>query len=310
MKLILISAMYENGGNVTHRFLDGHPELFVYPFESQLGTKYVNDYLSHVFPSKYRWPVFPLSSSIEELYNLIIDEETKVRIITPHVSKFRHTDIQLSNENRKRTFSDLLSKSKLSQKSIVQAFFESTFASWGDYAKTGREQAYVGYSPIIIVDGDQIVKDFGDDVLIIHIVRNPFSAFADTKKRPTPLSLEHYCTAWNLCQQFALILQKKFPKNVSILKYEDLISDPMNTLSRIIDKAGIINAQSLNYPSFNGRKLEQVYPWGTIKIPTQQMNFDTACELSMDEIENIADFTALYFDVFGYQQVYNKIKQI
>ena len=24
-RLLMISAMYENGGNVTHRFLDGHP---------------------------------------------------------------------------------------------------------------------------------------------------------------------------------------------------------------------------------------------------------------------------------------------
>jgi len=34
-------AMYENGGNTTHRLLDGHPELYVYPFESQLGTRHV-----------------------------------------------------------------------------------------------------------------------------------------------------------------------------------------------------------------------------------------------------------------------------
>jgi len=43
MNLIMLSAMYENGGNTFHRHLDGHPELYVWPFESQLGTKYVND---------------------------------------------------------------------------------------------------------------------------------------------------------------------------------------------------------------------------------------------------------------------------
>ena len=42
-RLLMIGAMYENGGNTTHRFLDGHPQLFVYPFESQLGTR-VPDY--------------------------------------------------------------------------------------------------------------------------------------------------------------------------------------------------------------------------------------------------------------------------
>ena len=42
-RLVMIGAMYENGGNTTHRFLDGHPELFVYPFESQVGTTLVRD---------------------------------------------------------------------------------------------------------------------------------------------------------------------------------------------------------------------------------------------------------------------------
>jgi len=41
----MISAMYENGGNTTQRLFDGHPELFVYPFESQIGTRLVNDHL-------------------------------------------------------------------------------------------------------------------------------------------------------------------------------------------------------------------------------------------------------------------------
>ncbi|MCM8830580.1 MAG: hypothetical protein NC918_00060 [Candidatus Omnitrophica bacterium] len=60
LNLVIISAMYENGGNTLHRHLDGHPELLVYPFESQLGTPLCNDYLSSLFPFKYRWPEFPL----------------------------------------------------------------------------------------------------------------------------------------------------------------------------------------------------------------------------------------------------------
>jgi hypothetical protein len=62
-KLLMIGAMYENGGNTTHRFLDGHPQLFVYPFESQPGTKYVLDHMTSMFPVKYRWPVFDLDAT-------------------------------------------------------------------------------------------------------------------------------------------------------------------------------------------------------------------------------------------------------
>ena len=62
--LVMISAMYENGGNTTHRYLDGHPELLVYPFESQLGTGLVRDRWSALYPVKYRWPVFRLGADL------------------------------------------------------------------------------------------------------------------------------------------------------------------------------------------------------------------------------------------------------
>ena len=43
---VMISAGFEHGGNVTHRHLDGHPGLLVYPFESQLGNRNFNDFLA------------------------------------------------------------------------------------------------------------------------------------------------------------------------------------------------------------------------------------------------------------------------
>lgn len=78
-RLLMLTAMYENGGNTTHRFLDGHPQLHVYPFESQLGTAHVRDGLSAMFPLKYRWPEFLLDATPAADYEAIIDEEAKVR---------------------------------------------------------------------------------------------------------------------------------------------------------------------------------------------------------------------------------------
>ncbi|MBV9122808.1 MAG: sulfotransferase, partial [Planctomycetes bacterium] len=103
-RLIMIGAMYENGGNTTQRFLDGHPELFSYPFESQPGTKYVLDHLTSMFPVKYRWPVFPLNGTPAEDYETIIDEECKVRLKTPQASKFRDYPLAMDDKNRKARF--------------------------------------------------------------------------------------------------------------------------------------------------------------------------------------------------------------
>src|SRR5262245_58165591 len=99
-RLLMLSAMYENGGNTTHRFLDGHPQMFVYPFESQLGTRHVVDHLSSMYPVKYRWPTFALEATPDEDYQAIIDEEVKVRARTPAVSKFRAMPFDFSDDER------------------------------------------------------------------------------------------------------------------------------------------------------------------------------------------------------------------
>ena len=101
-ELLMISAMYENGGNTTHRYLDGHPEMFVYPFESQLGTHLVHDHLASMFPVKYRWPVFDTEATPAQIYRAIIDEECKVRTRTPRVSKFRDMPMELDDDERGR----------------------------------------------------------------------------------------------------------------------------------------------------------------------------------------------------------------
>src|SRR5947209_8039443 len=223
-RFLMIGAMYENGGNTTHRFLDGHPELFVYPFESQPGTKYVNDMLSSMFPLKYRWPVFPLDATPYQDYKAIIDEECKVRARTPHVSKFRHMPFDFSDDVRCALYQEYVQATGRSRAQNMAAFFRATFDAWKDYHRTGREQVYVGYSPIITVDAEKILSDL-PQAHLLHVVRNPWSAYADTKKRPVPLSLEHYALGWVLCQYYALLARDRFPDRVHIVRAEDVMQD-------------------------------------------------------------------------------------
>ena len=138
-RLLMIGAMYENGGNTTHRFLDGHPQMCVYPFESQPGTRYVNDMLTSMFPVKYRWPVFTFSATPAEDYRAIIDEECKVRARTPHVSKFRHIPFDFSDDERCRIYTDYVQKSGRSTGNNMSAFFRATFDAWKDFRRQNRQ---------------------------------------------------------------------------------------------------------------------------------------------------------------------------
>jgi len=297
--LLMIGAMYENGGNTTHRFLDGHPEMCVYPFESQLGTSLVQDHLTSLFPVKYRWPVFPLAGDTLGDYRMIIDEETKVRSRTPQVSKFRVADFDFSDEERFVFYAQDIKKNGRSRANNVLAFFKSTFAAWKNYRRTGKEKWYVGYSPVLVVDAEKFLRDFPEGHFL-HVVRNPWSAYADTKKRPVPLSLEKYTFLWGVNQYFALLYQKMYPKRVHVVRLEDVLAHPKKTLGDLCRKLGVSAADSLAEVSWNGESLKEVYPWGTIRWANPAANRATAAELSKAEHQAVAERTAPFLQVLNY----------
>jgi hypothetical protein len=304
-RLLMIGAMYENGGNTTHRFLDGHPQMCVYPFESQPGTRYVNDMLTSMFPVKYRWPIFNLSATPVEDYRSIIDEECKVRARTPDVSKFRHIPFDFSDDERCRIYTEYVRESGRSTGDNMSAFFRATFDAWKDFRGPRRssrnDPVYVGYSPIITVDADRILNDL-PQAHVLHVVRNPWSAFADTSKRPVPLSLDKYLLAWTVNQYYALLYRDKYPGRLHIVRAEDVMRDSCATLGSVCEKLNLdARAESLATPTWNGKPLREIYPWGTIRIPTPEANLATARELTAPQIDEIRLRARPYLEFFDYK---------
>jgi Sulfotransferase family len=298
-RLLMLSAMYENGGNTTHRFLDGHPQLHVYPFESQIGTAHVRDGLSSMFPLKYRWPEFLLDATPAMDFHAIIDEEAKVRSRTPHVSKFRHEPFAMDDEERGEIYCSLVESSGRSRGANVAAFFRATHLAWKDERRSGHEVMYVGYSPVIGVDTAKILADL-PGAHVLHVVRNPWSAYADTKKRPMPLSLTDYMLRWNLHQHFALTSRAQDPERVHVVRVEDVMEDPRGTLGELLEGLGLDASEALAAPSWNGQQLQQVYPWGTLRAVTPQANRATAAELAREEVEQIGALAWQYLDELSY----------
>ena len=147
-----------------------------------------------------------------------------------------------------------------------------------------REAVYVGYSPIIGVDADKIVERPARRPTSCNVVRNPWSAYADTKKRAVPLSLAHYMTGWSVHQLSALTFAAKYPGRVHVLRYEDIVADPVDAAPHVLAQGRSRHARPRSpQPSWNGKVLEQVYPWGTIRTPTPEANQATADELSAAE---------------------------
>ncbi|MBR0750596.1 sulfotransferase [Bradyrhizobium jicamae] len=301
-RLLMISAMYENGGNTTHRFLDGHPELHVYPFESQLGNARQTDFLSSLYPFKYRYPDFPMGASAGDCYELFFDEEFKTVARNPNASKFRNADFEIDEKLRKKLYISIIEREGMSRGNLVAAFFEATFKSWLNLNKSGRETACVGYSPVIGFDADRILGDFPKGH-VIHVVRNPWSGYADTIKRPFPLSIERYSWTWAMMQHHALVYAGKFPDRFHILRFEDLVADRRATMGKLAEQVKIGWDDNLLEPSWNGKTMDQVYPWGTIRTPTTEANIATMNELDARQKAAIKSITALVLPHFGYDKL-------
>jgi hypothetical protein len=255
-----------------------------------------------VFPVKYRWPVFDLAATPFQDYKTIIDEECKVRARTPQVSKFRLIPFDFSDDERCDRYQRHVEETGRSRANNMAAFFRATFEAWKDYRRTERQVLYVGYSPIIVVDADKILQDL-PEAHVLHVVRNPWSAYADTRKRPVPMSLSSYMLGWTLNQYYALLFQRLFPGRLHIVRTEDVMADPAGTLGPICQKLGLDPADTLKRPSWNGTELSEVYPWGTIRRATPEANRATALELSKEEREEIRLRAGPYLDAFDYQRV-------
>jgi hypothetical protein len=150
------------------------------------------------------------------------------------------------------------------------------------------------------VDAEAILKDL-PGAQVLHVVRNPWSAYADTKKRAVPLSLAHYTLAWVLNQHHALLYRERHPDRVHVVRIEDVMANPTKTLGALLGKLGLESAPSLAEPSWNGTKLEEVYPWGTIRRATPDANKATALELSPAERDEVRARTRPFLEALDYK---------
>ena len=299
-RFLLISAMYENGGNTTHRLLDGHPALQVYPFESQLGTRLVDDALASLYPKKYRWPVFALDASPENDFRAIIDEECRVRARTPHVSKFRHVPFDFDDDERGRIYAAKVARTGRSRGANVAAFFQATFEAWKDFRGPRERAVVVGYSPVVVVDAEKVVRDL-PAAHVLQVVRNPWSAYADTKKRPVPMSLADYMLGWCVNQRQAQLYARRNPGRVHILRTEDIMENPEKVLGSLLERFGLGAHEALRTPSWNGTPLTEVYPWGTLRKVTPEANRATGQELSAAERAEIREHAFGLLDDFDFK---------
>lgn len=303
-RFVMISAGFEHGGNVTHRHLDGHPGLLVYPFESQLGNRDFHDFLASVERVQYRYPEFPEGLTARELYDQIMDEELKTFLRKRNGSKFRDADLVMDETERIAFFEQYLGEPPYARKQVIEAFFRATFSAWKNYyAVPSEDMAYVGYSPAIGIDAARMIRDF-PDIRIMHIIRNPFSAYRDTKRRPFPQPLGKYLITWNIYHATVEMYANMYPDQIRIFRYEDLVANKEAFMKQAADFIGVAFDPSMLYPSWNGKEItDAIAPWGTVLKSDEAYNKAVISELTREEKRQIVCGTTALARHFGYDRI-------
>jgi hypothetical protein len=247
-----------------------------------------------------------LSASLAQDYFAIIDEEGKVRSRTPKVSKFRHWPFDMDDDARRDRFIELMQDVPRTRANLACAFFAATFDAWKDYNRSGREHVYVGYSPVFGIDSEKFCGDLPAGN-ILHVVRNPWSAYADTKRRPVPLNLAHYMAGWVTVQNAVIAAREVYPDRVHIVRFEDVIENPISALGSFCSAVGIDPQALVTHPTWNGQKLDEVYPWGTVRKATVAENAERAAELSTEETKEIERLTRPLLATYSYEGLFELV---
>lgn len=301
--LLLISAEMEHTGTITYRRFDGHPDCLVYPYEFQTGTKHSrNVMIPSIHPVRYAYPEFPEGTTFERAYDLIWNEELKTYLRHPERSKFRGTGLVMKEEKLRELFLRCCHEKTNPvsfRATVVEALLRAGLDAWENLNRSGRERFHVGYNPGMVADTDKVFVDF-PQAHIIHVIRSPWSAYADYLKRPFPQqTLEEYCLAYNIAHSLAANYRVKYAGQFHLLRAEDLMQDAKAMLLPVLDKIGMQWDDALLYPSFNGKDLSNhLPPFGTVEKPTTDYNNAAAASLSPATQAAIRKECALIVDTF------------
>jgi Sulfotransferase family len=249
--LVLISQIQRSGGTLLSQLLDGHRECHADPFELKIG-----------YPKKHNWPPLDLARP-ETWFEHLFDSGSLERL--------RRTD-RTRRPDRGRSVFPCLFLPRLqkaifdasvaaappeSEREVLDRYFTSYFNAWLDNQNlyTGPKKVVTGFTPRLAMEPVNIERFFSaySDGSLISIVRDPRAWYSSAREhRRSYGDLVEAVDLWRQSTEAALKASERFGKRVLLLTYEELVSAPEETMSRVAERIGISISPKLLEPTFNG----------------------------------------------------------
>ena len=239
-RLLMIGAMYENGGNTTHRFLDGHPAAV------RLPVRVAARHAARQRPAHLDVPgEVPLAGVRARRHagaGLPRDHRRGgqgPRAHAARVSKFRDQPFDLSDDERARSFVGSSSAGRAArarQRGGLLPGHVRGLEGPPPHRATSRSTSATARSSSSTPTRSSTTCP----------ARTSCTSCATRGRRtPTPRSARcrcrcaDYMLGWTINQYYALLFRERYPDRMHIVRAEDVMADPVGTLGAVLEALGL-----------------------------------------------------------------------
>jgi|GEM_PF-2311265 len=283
LPLVLISQIQRSGGTLLSQLLDGHPEVLVHPHEIHIGT-----------PKKWIWPELDLSKTPLEWLSTLFEYPLVKLILEGYRKPDRNSEaakhrfpFELHVAKLCSSFvSRVQDKKNLTQRDILNAYFDSFFDSWDGYPETGQEKWIGGFTPRLLLNYGSLKRFWNDypDGVLIAIVRNPFTWFASSRRHDKSYEpIENAIELWRCSTLSALVQAQVNPTRFHLMTYESLVKNTVLEMRVLAHRLGISFTPTLLEPTFRGMPILPNSSYIVSKYGIHQQSLGTANLLSESE---------------------------
>jgi len=249
--LVLISQIQRSGGSLLSQLFDGHPQIHAHPSELMIG-----------YPHKHTWPKLDLSDKPDRWFDILFEDKViehfKEGYKKGKRSEYAFPFIFLPPLQKQIFLKYLNSIESIKLRDIFDAYMTSYFGAWLNNQNNCGEKKFVTAFRHRLTMRDENVESFFEiypEGRIISVIRDPKNWYPSAS-RHNPKSkkfrdINGALQQWNENAQSILRNKERWGDKVSIIKFEDLVS---NTTSVMQYLAGFLEIQFDNillFPTFN-----------------------------------------------------------
>lgn len=278
-KYFMISGSMRSGTTLISSILNTHTDIFVIP--DILKWFWANLYLNYGdFKTEY------------QLYKALFELDYYVKAGL--------------NKNRLKLFENGIIQNETISKGISYKSLFDTLIKYYSQGISNNKETHVGLKVTQQHNNyDNIINSFYD-FKIIHMVRNCRDTYYSHKNYPTLYSKsfkgkvkrsikyilkfkqyinheqfffykypKYIIDEWVITQEKALILKDKYPNKLYIVKYEDLILHPIETMNKILSFLKIDTVQKINYNDLKDKNGDEFTANSSFIKKTDPSTFDS-----------------------------------